>query len=133
MKIPTKARAEKRALKALSDFVRERDRWTCYTCGKKGDKTNMDAGHFFSRRYTAIKFDETNVHCQCVGCNKYKSGNMIEYMKRFMIDYGAEHFERLDRKKNEYHKTSALEYIAIEQDFKAKLEKIQLERRGGAA
>ena len=133
MKIPTKARAEKRALKAMSDYIRERDRWTCYTCGRKGDKHNMDAGHLFSRRFSAIKFDEINVHCQCVYCNKDLSGNVHEYIKRFLIEYGAERYEQLDRMKNEYRKHTALEYIAIEQDFKAKLETIRRERTGGAA
>lgn len=125
MKIPTRKRAEERALKAMSDYIRERDRWTCYTCGKKGDKHNMDAGHLFSRRFSMIKFDETNVHCQCVSCNKYLSGNVHEYIKRFLIEYGAEHYEHLDHIKNDYKKFSAIEFIAIEQDYKAKLEQIK--------
>jgi hypothetical protein len=128
MKIPTKQRAEKRALKAFSDYIRERDNWTCYTCGKRGDRHNMDAGHMISRRFSAIKFDEINVHCQCVYCNKYLSGNLHEYIKKFLIEYGMEKYEQLDRIKNNYRKGTAIELVAIEQYFKDKLKTLMMKK-----
>ena len=74
-------RADERACKAMSDYIRERDGWKCITCPAVGNKNNMDAGHFLDRRYTDIKFDERNVNCQCVGCNKWKNGAWDKYLE----------------------------------------------------
>lgn len=121
MKKPTKKRAMARALKAMSDYTRERDNFTCFTCSKKGDKYNMDAGHFFSRVYKAILFTETNVHCQCYGCNKFKGGNWAEYYDRFIEKYGKEEFERLATAKHVLKKWTVEELLDKEEYFKEKL------------
>jgi hypothetical protein len=125
LRTPTKSRAEQRALKAMSDYIRENENWTCFTCDKKGDKHNMDAGHLFSRRHAAIKFNELNVHCQCVACNKYLSGNMHEYIKRFKEKYGEDRYLYLDDIKGKITKRTVSEYLEIEKEYKEKLKLIR--------
>lgn len=117
----TKKGAEKKALKAMSDYIRARDKYRCFTCGKIGDNKNIDAGHLFSRRYTAIKFDEINVHSQCVYCNQYLSGNLHEYIKRFIAKYGQKAYNDLDNKKNILVKRNINDFLQIEKYYKDQL------------
>lgn len=67
---------------------------TCVTCGAvfPCDKTN--GGHFCSRSCYPLRWDEKNVHCQCVRCNLYKNGAYIEYSQWFIKKYGEETFNR---------------------------------------
>ena len=76
---------------------------TCVTCGVQGDWNAtkgvmgalFDAGHFYSRKHAATIFCPMNVHVQCVGCNRYKSGNLDEYRKYMEARYSQEQLEWL--------------------------------------
>ena len=81
----------KEALKTNSDYVKElqvifnkfirlRDKDKgCISCNKPLN-TKFDAGHFYSTgSYPELRFNEMNVHGQCVHCNQHKRGNLIEY------------------------------------------------------
>lgn len=67
---------------------------TCVTCGQvlPCDKTN--GGHFIPRGCMPYRWDEKNVHCQCVACNLWKNGSYIEYSQWFMKKYGEDTFDR---------------------------------------
>jgi len=67
------------AQKAFNAWVRERDYGLgCISCGKRAGQ--MQAGHYRSvGACPALRFNPMNCHVQCVPCNKYKSGNQIEY------------------------------------------------------
>ena len=62
--------------RCFSWFVRLRDAdskesmVTCITCGKREHWTQVDAGHFISRKYVAARWMGINVHGQCKGCNE---------------------------------------------------------------
>ncbi len=86
-------RKRKEALKTRSDYlkeaqrefnayVRERDAdLPCISCGRF-HRGAYDAGHYRSvGAAPALRFNESNVHRQCVPCNQHKSGNAIEYRK----------------------------------------------------
>lgn len=128
MKIKTKKQlkdiAKKRALKALSNYIRNRDNWTCFTCGKKGDKYNMDAGHLFSRRFSALLFNESNVFCQCVHCNKYLSGNLHVYIERFKKQFGEKEYEKLNFLRQTLIKRTTTDFLLLEKYFKNKLNEL---------
>jgi len=53
----------------------------CVTCPKVAPWKEMDAGHFISREKMAVRFDERNVHPQCLHCNRFKAGNQYEHGK----------------------------------------------------
>lgn len=59
-------------------------------------KGNTNAGHFISRGYHIVRFNEENVNHQCVGCNKWKGGEITRY--RIAVDekYGAGTAAKLD-------------------------------------
>ena len=61
---------------------------TCITCGKTYHYKNIDAGHFVSRRFLIVRFDELNVHPQCKYCNRFLNGLAYEYGKAIDMLYG---------------------------------------------
>lgn len=129
MRKVTKKTAEKRALKAMSDYIRERDNWTCFTsgiCYKDDPKRayKVDTGHFISRRYAFIKFDERNVHAQSVADNRYKSGNWDVYYERMLQEYGQDVIDELMSKRHVLIKRSVQDYLDIEAYYKKKLSQI---------
>ncbi|HHR5857155.1 TPA: recombination protein NinG, partial [Providencia alcalifaciens] len=70
----------KQAQQAVNAYIRERDRdLPCISCGTY-QSAQWDAGHY---RTTAaapqLRFDERNIHRQCVVCNQHKSGNLVPY------------------------------------------------------
>ena len=67
---------------------------SCVTCGQvlRCDKAN--GGHFIPRGCMPLRWDEKNVHCQCVACNLWKNGSYIEYSQWFLKQYGEQIFDR---------------------------------------
>lgn len=74
----------------LRDYLRP-----CISCGK--ENATWDAGHYRSvGAAPQLRFDEMNVHKQCVHCNQHKSGNAIEMRIGLVNRYGVEVVERLE-------------------------------------
>ena len=72
----------------------------CVTCGKKGHYKRMQGGHFVPGRRQSILFIEENIHVQCINCNNYLSGNVMEY-ERFMVNtYGKDAVDEIRALKN---------------------------------
>ena len=68
----------------FSKYIRLRDAdqegyCRCATCGEKTHWTKIQAGHFISRKHYATRWDERNVHAQCVACNVFKYGEQYKY------------------------------------------------------
>jgi hypothetical protein len=51
----------------------------CITCNKKLHWKEIQAGHFISRKHYSTRWDEDNVHPQCVACNVYRAGEQYKY------------------------------------------------------
>lgn len=66
---------------------------TCVTCGKTVECDKANGGHFIPRTCQALRWDERNVHCQCVYCNLYKNGAYIDYSQWFIKHYGEKMFD----------------------------------------
>lgn len=117
--------AYNRAWKARSIYIRKKENGICYTCGAhywnmdlgENDWSQMQAGHFW---HGVLDFDDVNIHCQCVKCNKYLSGNASAYATRLVHDYGAEEFLELEKRKNLAkggEVRTVEDYIAIENKY----------------
>ena len=52
---------------------------TCITCGVKKHHSEIQAGHFMSRKHYSTRWDERNVKSQCIGCNMFKQGEQYKY------------------------------------------------------
>lgn len=68
-------------------YIRERDNNICYCCGST---TQPQAGHFIPKSVTGLelRYNEKNVHCQCVRCNKWLGGNLSVYSVKLEEQYG---------------------------------------------
>ena len=120
--------AEKYALKAMSDYIRERDNWICFTCGYKGNNKTIDCGHFVPRGYSYWKFDERNNHAQCTRENQYMHGNWPVYYEKMCELYGKEFVEEMINKKNIMVKRIIQDFNEIEEYYKNKLKELYEKR-----
>lgn len=85
---------KKKAWTVFSLWIRKRDKFVCYTCGAEG----RQAGHFISRQFGNVLYDEMNVHAQCYMCNSWKAGNIGIYSENLIRDYGIAAFQDLLRR-----------------------------------
>tara|TARA_R100000951_G_C2596215_1_gene166728 strand:- start:480 stop:872 length:393 start_codon:yes stop_codon:yes gene_type:complete len=68
----------------FSKYIRLRDADTegycrCSTCGEVHHWTKIQAGHFISRKHYATRWNEENVHAQCVACNVFRYGEQYKF------------------------------------------------------
>lgn len=77
-------------------YIRKRDKnKPCISCGSVTGK--RDAGHYRSVGSTPeLRFNEDNVHAQCVPCNQHKHGNLIDYRIGLIKRIGKEKVENLE-------------------------------------
>lgn len=82
---------------AFNAFIRARDHdQPCISCGRF-HTGSYDAGHYRSvGAQPALRFNEANVHKQCVPCNQHKGGNIIEYRIRLVEKIGRMGVEWLE-------------------------------------
>ena len=126
----------KEALKTNSDYVRElqvifnkyirlRDKDKgCISCNKPLIG-KYDAGHFYSTgSYPELRFNEMNVHGQCVYCNRHLHGNLLEYRIRLIKRIGLEAVEILEQD-NQPKKYSIPELILMKEDYKERIRKLK--------
>lgn len=109
---------KKKAWTAVSKYIRERDRYVCFTCGKYGNQ----AGHMFPKALgNALYFEEANIFCQCYHCNINLGGNGAIFALKFARLYGLEKLEEVKSKigKTVIYKT--WDYEAIEKEYEEKL------------
>lgn len=104
--------------KVFNKWIRIRDlmsdnTFLCISCQKWKPKSEGDAGHYFSKTYSVIRFHEDNVHLQCVECNRMKHGNFAGYMDGLMAKIGIERMQILAHLKNQAFKWDReyLEYL----------------------
>ena len=96
---------KKKAWIVFSTWIRERDNYTCVTCGKKiEDKSAAHAGHYIFRKASELFFSEVNVNCQCISCNSWKSGNLQQYTLYLQRKHGNDITHRLEEMRETYHK-----------------------------
>lgn len=126
MKKKSVASLKKKADAEYSKYVRYRDAaykngdWIaeCITCGESKPVKQLQAGHFVSRRVNALRFEDTNVHPQCVGCNMFKQGEQYLYAKEIDLRYGDGTADGLMSRRFETHKFTIPELEEIIKDSK---------------
>jgi hypothetical protein len=119
--------AHRRAWSALSLYVRLSNADTngnvkCFTCDAVVPYKEAQAGHFIHG--DNMDFVKYNINPQCVRCNKYLSGNLIEYSLRMIRLYGQEVVEDLMRKKYEIVKYRIQDFRDLEAVYMEKLHEL---------
>lgn len=111
--------AKAKADKYFAAFIRSRDKDNpCITCGKY--TSEKDCGHFISRRFEAVRFDEKNAHGQCLKCNRFEYGNQFEHGKQIDLIYGEGTADHLLQKSKMLCKRNKFDYETIAEEFKTK-------------
>jgi len=100
-KLKTAGEYMKEAQAAVNKYIRARDRHKpCVSCGSMpSDKLggSFDAGHYRSRGSAShLRFNLLNIHKQCVKCNRFKSGNAVDYRIELIKRIGLENIEKLE-------------------------------------
>jgi len=108
-----------KSIKVFNKYIRERDKdKPCISCGKY---TTLQAGHFYSAgHHSALRFEEDNVHGQCVRCNMYLSGNLNQYRINLEKRIGKERLHELDMKAQIYKRNRAFKWDKFSLEEKIK-------------
>jgi hypothetical protein len=85
---------QKKAQEVFNRFIRERDKDKgCISCGSQVEQ----AGHYLSQgHHSSFRFNEVNTNGQCIRCNCFLHGNLINYRKGLVLRYGPEKIEQLE-------------------------------------
>jgi len=100
--------------KLVSKYIRMKERGVCFTCGNRRHWKEQNCGHFIHQAKTSkLAFCEDILHCQCVKCNKYMSGNLLEYTTKMVKIYGLQQVETWKRESSKPYnwKVSELETL----------------------
>ena len=104
--------------KLFSIYIRRRfedkhGRVLCVTCGDRLHWKEANAGHFIKRQFLATRYDERNCHVQCVRCNLYRGGELIEYYGFMLHEYGPGVVEELKEMKDTTAKFTRTDLMAM--------------------
>jgi len=100
----------------MSRYIRLRDSdakgmCKCVTCDTRKPWRDMQAGHFIpAGRGNAVRWNETNVHGQCMRCNVNLGSNGPEYFKFMVKTYGQDFVDDLIIMSHSPRKISIQEY-----------------------
>jgi hypothetical protein len=112
--------------KVFNTYIRQRDKLKpCISCGKQLGKT-FHAGHFFSvGAYPNLRFNENNVHGQCVECNLHKHGNVKEYDLRLQNVISDKEYNELLEMRHKPLKLSVDEVKELIAIYKQKIKELK--------
>ena len=88
----------KAAQSAVNRYVRLRDQGKpCISCGKDLNGITHDCGHYRSVASAGhIRFYTLNAAAQCKRCNRYLSGNVVEYRHGLIKKYGQKKVNKIE-------------------------------------
>lgn len=105
----------------FNEYIRLRDQdKPCISCGRYKIE---HAGHYYpAGKYSSVRFNEDNVHGQCLHCNYFQHGNLIKYRVFLERRIGKERLDLLDSEATrKIHKWSNNELIQIYEIYKVKI------------
>jgi hypothetical protein len=68
--------------------------------------------------HKSVTFDEDNVHAQCVTCNQFKHGNLLNYREGLLKRIGEAKLDDLSQRANETRKYTNDELKEIIKTYK---------------
>lgn len=100
-KLKTAGEYTKEAQSAVNAYIRVRDHGKpCVSCGSMPQNKlggTMDCGHYRSRGSAShLRFNLLNMASQCVKCNRFKSGNAVDYRIELIRRIGLDAVERIE-------------------------------------
>ena len=89
---------KKVAQKVCNTYIRLRDKnEPCISCGYNGIARQWHSGHYKPiGGFSALRFNELNIHKQCSICNNHLSGNLVLYRENLIKKIGLQEVETLE-------------------------------------
>jgi len=115
----------KKAQTYFNAYIRARDKHkNCVSCDKPlGSK--FDAGHYYSAGgFGSVRFNELNVHGQCVYCNQHLHANLLNYQIGIEQRIGGEALIELHSQAHQVRKYTREELRDIIETYKRKIKEI---------
>jgi len=111
-KKPTVSKLKKKLWKVFTLYIKNRDKWTCFTCGRQAKGAGMHSGHYIAKSVggLALYFHEKNVNAQCYHCNIDLSGNSDVYIQKLIGKYGEEVIDEIRLLRQEITKWTIQDY-----------------------
>lgn len=112
------AQLKKKVQRVVNAYVRKRDEnEPCISCRKWSE--TWDAGHYLAMGSNSLlRFEPDNIHKQCISCNRFKHGNLIEYRIQLRKKIGWQRLEDLEEKRHMTKKWTRDELLGIIERFK---------------
>ena len=114
-KEPTLSSLKAKLQKVFNAFIRKRDTingqyFICISCQERKPLDQMNAGHYHAAgNNEAVRYDEINTNGQCIKCNKFLHGNLLEYRKGLIAKVGQKAVDDLDIKRHNLSKMHKFE------------------------
>lgn len=109
MKDYTTGKLKKQLDVIFSKYIRAKYPKYCYTCGRPNDK--LQCGHFVPRQYLATRWSEDNCRPQCVGCNIWGRGQLLDFEENLINELGKKKVEDLKKSRHKVLKLDREWYI----------------------
>lgn len=110
------AQLKKVVQRKVNEYVRLRDaKLPCISCGKRG---KLEAGHYWAMGSNgSLRYNLDNLNGQCTSCNRFKSGNLLEYRLGLVKRIGVLQVEWLDKHRKDIKKWTREELNEILSDM----------------
>lgn len=122
--------------KVFNTYIRTRDTkydkatpyFICISCNQPKGLDQMNAGHFWPvGGHEAVRFDEDNVHGQCIYCNNFASNGVVtmKYAPNLIKKIGQDAFDNLAARRFNKSKLFAFEVELLIQTYNDKISKLR--------
>lgn len=111
----------------VNKYINLRDKGLpCISCDKP-ITGRINASHFWNaNNHYNVRFNEDNIHSSCINCNKFLSGNLLEYRSRLIAKIGIERFNILEAESKKTRKFTIDELKEIIATYKKKCKELEL-------
>lgn len=109
----TIAQEKKSTQRVVNRFIKDRDiSRPCISC----NQPITDAGHYIAQGSSGyLRYHPENIHGQDMRCNRYKSGNLIEYRISLIKKIGEDRVLWLEENRHKIHKYTREQLEQIKQ------------------
>ena len=100
----------------------------CISCGRIRHFSDLDCGHFYSRKHMGTRFDEDNCSAECKACNRFSADHLINYQTNLIRKIGMARFELLGVKAKRARKWDDFELEELIKHYTAEVRRLSADR-----
>ena len=111
------AELKKKAQVVFNKWIRERDKYeTCISCGSC---SSPQCGHYLSQgHHSSLRYNEYNCNRQCLRCNNFLHGNLINYRIGLIKKIGEDRVRQLEETPKKAYNWDRFSLINIIEKYK---------------